>query len=647
MHRSITLSMVSSTFSNNNKDTHTNEQNKEIFFAKIGIGFIEFLISSSFLCYGIIFAENVEGGVYSVGKGLWTLVLYSSIRHITSPPAKLLIEYVGERLSNGFRYIICTSSCLLCIGLVLPGHVLTYGIFCGVSSSLIFHQLKYFSTKQCRFGTKVYEGNIQSARAISLLISPHLMLLLVSNYSMDRALLIFAALLLNVIPAVFVLKTPGNHGKEPSPEMSRYSTLPAFSRQMSEMVEFSRSTNLLKVDNLDSSFIDTNDEESELSGNNEEDEGEKSVTSLKDVILNHKNEVVEEIEQPIVPLTHETVQMYYSIAGVTILPEIPEESEDTQKSKNDYIDPKRLSKISMILEEINQKENKVNEERTDILNIEDLLRKVENREKVQSIEYIQEYQNERKSFLREIETVRKRARCSCCSSYIWKQRFLKIKYCCLDYFLMPIFNSFTEPLFYPIVISKVMLTLNSTIFISLAPYFARKKIQYYKQEDTTLLLSYLAFAWSLFLMFLPLLRKINEEKLRRIFILGLALTGSSMILLTKQKLSNDFIVWSCLLYGCGYGMMTYTENMVYETFLNERRMKIIEGCLEIFSGLFVILVYYLIYYYRLDILSIFPMSTFLSNVVIAVIWLSVPQLQTIGLKLKRYFQKGEVEDDVL
>lgn len=71
---------------------------------------------------------------------------------------------------------------------------------------------------------KIFEANIQSGKALGLLIMPHLLLALVDFYSMDQAKLIFAAILLNIIPAVWIIRPPDMVSSN-DPELSRYKTL--------------------------------------------------------------------------------------------------------------------------------------------------------------------------------------------------------------------------------------------------------------------------------------------------------------------------------------------------------------------------------------------------------------------------------------
>ncbi|KAJ8919314.1 hypothetical protein NQ315_003898 [Exocentrus adspersus] len=70
-------------------------------------------------------------------------------------------------------------------------------------------------------------------------------------------------------------------------------------------------------------------------------------------------------------------------------------------------------------------------------------------------------------------------------------------------------------------------------------------------------------------------------------------------------MTNDIMTISCLLYGFGYGIMSYTENIVYRSFVGARKWNAIQGTLETTTGFFVILTYYIIYTYKLDLINIF------------------------------------------
>lgn len=95
----------------------------------------------------------------------------------------------------------------------------------GIFSNFISVQLKFIATERFDMDLKTFEGNVQVARALNLLLMPHFMLLLTSYYDMYQVKLIFAAFLLNIIPAALIINPC--RIEQTQPEIARYQTLPA------------------------------------------------------------------------------------------------------------------------------------------------------------------------------------------------------------------------------------------------------------------------------------------------------------------------------------------------------------------------------------------------------------------------------------
>lgn len=96
----------------------------------------------------------------------------------------------------------------------------------GIFTNLIINQLKVVALDLFGTDLKVFEANIECGKALGLLIMPHLLLALVDNYTMEQAKLFFSAMLLNIIPAIWMMKPPEVTSPN-DPEFSRYKTLPA------------------------------------------------------------------------------------------------------------------------------------------------------------------------------------------------------------------------------------------------------------------------------------------------------------------------------------------------------------------------------------------------------------------------------------
>ncbi|CAH1989674.1 unnamed protein product [Acanthoscelides obtectus] len=466
--------------------------------------------------------------------------------------------------------------------------------------NLISTQLHYIATEKFDTNPKLHEGNAQLGRALGLLLIPHLVLMLLESYTVMQAQLLFASMLLNIIPATLIIVIPiGTKFK--FKEMSRYSTLPALSYQMKEMMSF----NYTSESDAQSDDVTEPEAPEQLS-----------------------QEAVVDIQPHLQTLTPLNVQTYYSNAGVSILPEIPEEEEDDINT----ISAKRLSVISTRLEAINQKDRR--DSIREVFNINDLMNKMPTTtEEVKTIEYIQNYKNENKFI--EIKLIKSRN--WCCQPYklfVWKRRLRRFNDFLIDNFRKPLMYSLKDPYFYPTVISKGSLTFVSAAFIAIAPYLALTKNNF-RMEDTPWVLSYIAFTWCLFLLVLPLISSFSNGRLRILFVMGLFMTACSMLILTKLRPKNDLTILSCLMFGLGFGIISYTEAVIHRWFIGARKWTMIKGAVDTLSAFLVILIYFIIVLYKVDVLNNIAYIALVVYLCNCIFWSVAPVLVLFVGYLKR------------
>lgn len=367
------------------------------------------------------------------------------------------------------------------------------------------------------------------------------------------------------------------------------------------MMEFTNSLHTTNPNTPDESS-DSDDEEKEdiiiPPSGKEDDDLTYNIDVVNDQLL-----------QPI-QLTPYNVQTYYSKVGVSILPGIPEEMENEEMNDAiDTINSRRISKISMRLEEINQLSKKESEEEQNAKNIQrplhldadttykdkstsgeilnvkaletpnetetedsedqhifyanevnntndleslDINTLVSNNQvvepdRIENIEYIHNYGKNKTKFFKEFRTM-KSGYCCGCSPYrkfIWKRRYRTVVDFFIDNIFKPLWVSLKDLHFYPTLLSKVMTTITATMCFTLTPYMALEKNSSFQPEDATILLSYVAFSWCLFLVLLPLVINFSKAKFRATFICGLVLAGTCMI--CKYTIFSQFVAKSIIL----------------------------------------------------------------------------------------------------
>lgn len=390
------------------------------------------------------------------------------------------------------------------------------------------------------------------------------------------------------------------------------------------------------------------DEETDVSNSSSSDEdGEQPVFELP-----QDNNVTYEgmVNYGVSYLKPISAQTYFLNMGVNILPGIPEELDDEEDIN--VIDPKRLSVISGKLEELNVQDQIRRDSIKEVFNINDVtIRNEFHPERINNIEYIADFKEDktRISVLDEFKNFHKTHWCLCCKpyrKYIWARRFRVVKDFLYDNVFRPLYYAVKNLFFYPALTTKVVNGPVSILYITLAPFLAMQKDwkqnKVFTTENVTFLLTYVAFAWGFFLVTLPLVLKLNHNRIRMVFVVGLITTGSSLwrkysfnsiltwwrhlfffLTVLSAKPTNDVLTISSLLFGFGHGIISYTEQTVYKRSIGMRPWYIVRGALEVISALLILLVYYLmnLYGFSLKMLLFMAAMSYYSN---AALWLCLP-----------------------
>ncbi|XP_050299670.1 uncharacterized protein LOC126738398 [Anthonomus grandis grandis] len=615
MHKNVTVSDL-------NVEIHGKGNSvKKHLVAKVGIVVIEFFLASLLYCYGVILSEYFSDDTYNYRDGLWTSILYVCSWSFTDPVARFCLEYFEDRKNIFHRYVIGVSTAFLFIAVMVPDNVVLYTVLGGILSKIISTQINLFATDKLDIEPKIFEAIRQVARALSLFVMPQSICLLAANpdYDINQVKLIYASILLNIIPAALLVKCEVRKG---AGELSRYQTIGRFAHQMNEMKSFN------------SQDEEGNKGESSSEEEEEEEEEEEPVFEIERKyfpVENHLQETpelvvtqefhsnlyqgiqnfgatehsVSDLDVPTMHLSPVNVQSYFLNVGVNILPGIPEENEEDY-SDNDInqINLKRLSVISSKLEELNIQDQIRRDSVKEVFSINEVINEIENKpESISKIEYIPNFKEAdvRISVLDELKNFQKSRRCFHCSpykKYIWTRRLRVIKDFFHDNFLRPLYHALKNLYFYPSLSTKVITDSVSTLYITLAPFMALqhswKQHVLFSTENVTFLLTYVAFAWCFFLVGMPLVLRLNHSKIRMVFGFGLLVSGTGLWILSNKP-TNDVITISSLLFGFGYGIISYTEKIVYRTSIGMRPWYLVRGTLEVLSAIFILVIYYVFY----------------------------------------------------
>lgn len=205
-------------------------------------------------------------------------------------------------------------------------------------------------------------------------------------------------------------------------------------------------------------------------------------------------------------------QEYYAKHfGVNILPRIREESESEE------ISSKRLSQITAKLEEINKNDPKfANRQFTSDV----LLPEIKTGQSHNTIDI--DFPD---------GPVFRRGQCGCSPyrKYLWKRRWRNFTRFLIYNFFVPFYRTVINPKLYPVLVTKSSTSLIFGCFVNLIPVIACEKLHTFERVEAVFLLSYMAFAWCFFLIFLPVVTKLSNVKIRVLYITGSCMLSSVML----------------------------------------------------------------------------------------------------------------------
>lgn len=217
-----------------------------------------------------------------------------------------------------------------------------------------------------------------------------------------------------------------------------------------------------------------------------------------------------------------------NFTGVDILPEIPEEDEIEEERENntENLEDRQTEAMQDSIKRYSQLSAK----------FEDLI----NNDEVESNGYhtvniVNDVYNEIEiAGAKRQSAIRHWPRCNCCSpyqNYLCKRGLRRATDFLFELLLKPLWSGLCVLVFYPCLLTKVVVTITSVVYIVFIPYIATISDTENQSQtvsaESTMLLSLIAFPWLCLLVFLPWLINSNKSKLKTIFCLGIVTLGIS------------------------------------------------------------------------------------------------------------------------
>ncbi|XP_072942154.1 uncharacterized protein [Epargyreus clarus] len=486
---------------------------------------------------------------------------------------------VGYRVMAGLGLSMVVASLLVCAFIPYKLQPFIYGVLGGMGSSLISAQVDavIFETYDTRLG--IIRGICFAGQAVGISLFPHLISVLIEYFGFSFAHIVLSGIMLQALPAILLLKVDESHRRPVS--FSRY-------KDTSETYMVYRND---AMDNYYSTELQLHDM------------GKKCWKSPSDDNL-HREEGLDDEENDTGTITPppSPEEKRRNLFGVDILPEIPEESEESDVDEKDIdennvnknkkrldVAIKRLSVIGDNFDEyISKQVRKDSHGDNDTSNyreVEVTYDHISPQTDIQTEKLMDSFSfrchSTYVSFKRKL----------CIPSYrIYRirRRALYLMYNINDTFIKPLTRSLSCWEFYPALLLSFAKQCLTAVFLTLIPMIAlqvRPKISLF---ETNFLMSLLGFTWICFLLCTPWLAQTPKRNFKYVAVLGLIISIAACIVLGEAN-NHDLLSIGCVVAGLGYGAVSSCSETAVQDFIGARKWPKIHSPLEILSAVLLVL----------------------------------------------------------
>ncbi|KAM3967944.1 uncharacterized protein ACR2FA_003943 [Aphomia sociella] len=549
----------------------------------VSVVFLNICLPSLVYTYGVLLVNSEVLGV-SIWQGLATPTIYILTYSLTQCWCRDAADSwggsVGYRVMASMGLMCVVLSLFLCAFLSYFYHPYVYGILGGFGSSLLSAQVDavIFDTYDTHLGT--IKGLCFAGQAVGQSLFPHIITALIDYYGYSFSYIVLSGIMLQTLPAVMFLKVD---------------------ETIKRPVSFSRYTD--KTYAIFSNEVLGNGYTSELQLH---DLGKKCWKSPSDDNLHREAEINVDISEydddvnaTITP-PPSPEEKRRNIFGVEILPEIPEESEDSDDNEPSINDKdinhlkkkrfssaiKRLSILGDSFDEYIMKQIRRDSDKGDSLSRE----YTEVEVTYDNISPVTDIQREKifNSFSFRCQSCyasfRRRMRMPSYRIYRFKRRMMYLMYSINDTFIKPLTRSLSCWRFYPALIlcfSKLSLTAISLV---LMPVVASQVQPTISMTDINLLFSLHGFTWICFLLCIPWLTQTPKRNFKYVTVIGLIISSGACFLLAEAK-NHDLLSIGCVIAGLGYGAVSSCWETAVQDFVGLRKWPKFHSTMETLSGM--------------------------------------------------------------
>ncbi|XP_011568360.3 uncharacterized protein LOC105398009 [Plutella xylostella] len=536
-------------------------------------------LPSLVLSYGTLLAHGVSYGL-PLGLGVCTPAILVLTFCLSQCWCRDAADSWGG--PTGYRVMAAAGLMLIVASLVmcafLPFHLqpFIYGILGGLGSSIISAQVDavVFDCYDTRLA--IVRGLSLIGQAVGLSIFPHLITSLVENYGYSMSYIVLSAVMLQALPAILLLK---------STDIKRPTTFSRYNDLAKSYAIFSNDT----VNNFYSNELHLQD----MSKSWRSPSGQSSSEDEMDDIYDGDDHVNTAAITP--PPSPEEKRR--NIFGVEILPEIPEETEDSDDNKSDINASnnqrrkfsnaiKRLSTIGDNFDEYIGKQTR-----------RDSNTESSNRDEYSEIDIthetiapITEIRREKvfNSFSFRCQSayasVRRSLWMPSYRIYRFRRRTLYLMYNINDTFIKPLTRSLVCWRFYPALLLSFTRLMLITVFMALLPLTNLNMKPKTSMIETNFILSLMGFTWISFMLTTPWLAHIPKRNCKYLSVIGLSIITAACYVIAETY-SHDAFSIACVITGTGFGALLSSWESAAQDFIGVHKWSKVRSTLETLSGM--------------------------------------------------------------
>ncbi|CAK1551951.1 unnamed protein product [Leptosia nina] len=546
----------------------------------LSVIFLNICLPALVLSYGVLWVHSLS----NFEAPLWLGFLTPSILMVTYNLTQCWFREAADSWGGSVGYRVLASIGLLFVigGLILCAFIpyylqaVVYGVLCGLGSSLISAQVDAVIFETYDSHIIIVRGSGFLGQAVGLSIFPHILTALIDTYGYGHAYVVLAGIMLQSLVAIMFLHIDENVRRPAT--FSRYKDLSqAYIVYKNEAMDHFYGTELQLHHKNNKSWKNPSDDNVRF-----------------DVELNDDDGFILETITP--PPSPEEKRR--NIFGIDILPQIPEESEESDTEEIVPVTDNNKKRLSVAIKRLSTLGDSIDGCITHQVR-KDSQPKGETNDSNASTEFF-EVKYDTITPMTDIQTEKLLNTFSfrCQSAYrsvkrkLWipsyrmyriKRRLTYLLYSINDTFIKPLTRSLSCAKFYPALLLSFSRLSLLTICLVLLPMLASEVQPKISILEMNFLMTLHGFTWICFLLCTPWLAQTPKRNYKYVTIFGLLVSTASAFVLAADNNHDSYSI-GCVIAGFGYGAVTSCWEGTVQDYVGARKWPKVHSALETLSA---------------------------------------------------------------